>query len=269
MAAGVFSSVLDRSHDPIAQLYAGTGSGDIVLVGNSRAYRGFDFDFLSREFGGRVVNLALPGAPIELSEALIDDYLDRYGSPRLLILELSGLVQGPDALKEVRVFTARSKRIASLMRAHHPQLYYAGAASHLFNFNNGFALNLADKVFRPMPDLRLTGEFSEAAAASAPDGNYFVPRSDQLVAARRLMAHVQGRNVNARYMLMPVEKHYAARNQATALQTAVQGLTGGHNLWDLIDGPPVAAPYFADQVHLNRRGVAVLMNHLRTIGFFN
>lgn len=268
IASRVLAAFLDYSSDPIAQLYAGKGRGDVVLVGNSRAYRDFDLDLLSRKFGGRVVNLALPGAPIELSEALVDDYLDRYGAPRLLIFEPSGLVQRPGAMKDLRAFMGRSARIARLLRRYFPRLYYAGCLSHLFNFNSGFALNLAEKVFRPMPDLRLNGVMSEAAAASVRSGTYFVPRKSQIASARRLIAHLRARGVNVRFVLAPVEKHYATRNRVAALRTAVQNLTGGHDLWDEIDGPPDTAAYFADYVHLNRRGVAVFMDLLRKRDFF-
>lgn len=268
IAAGMLAAVVDHSRDPIAQLYGGAGRADVVLVGNSRAYRGFDLELLSREFGGRVLNLALPGASIELSEALVDDYLDRYGAPRLVILELSGLVAGPDALKDLRIFMGRSNRLAVLLHKHFPRLYYAGRLTHLFNFNSSMALNMADKVFRPMPDLRLNAVLPAAVAASAPEGTYFMPRPEEIAAAQRLIANLEASGADVRFVLAPVEKTFASRNRIGDLQATVRTLSGNRHFWDVSAGPPAEAPYFADYVHLNGKGVAAFMASLRSQGFF-
>lgn len=268
LAAGILAAVIDRSKDPIAQLYGGRGGADVVLVGNSRAYRGFDLDLLSREFNGRVISLALPGASIELSDALVDDYLARYGAPRIAIVELSGLVAGPDALKELRMYVERSDRLAGLLRDHFPNLYYFGRLSHLFNFNSTMALNVAHKFFYPLPDLRLHGVLSAAAAAKAPQGTYFRPRPEQIAAARALIGRLRSRAIDVRLVLLPVEKNFADRNRIEDLQAAARYLAAESRLWDVAGGPPANARHFADNVHLNANGVAVFMATLKARGFF-
>jgi hypothetical protein len=268
IASRLLAAVLDHSSDPIARLYAGRARGDIVLIGNSRAYRGFDPDVLSREFGGSIVNLTLPGASIEVSEALVEDYLDRYGSPRLLIVELSGLMMDPDTVKELRIFAGRSNRIAELLRTYYPRIYYAGRVTNLFDFNNGMALNMADKIFRPMPDLRLDNAMSASMAMNAPEGTYFVPRANDVAAARRLIALIRARGIDVRFVLMPVATTFAQRNRLDDLRETAQRLTHGYRLWDFTQGPPTEPRHFADYVHLNRDGVGAFMTQLARTGFY-
>ena len=263
--AGAF---LDRSHEPIAELYGDRGVAGVVLLGNSRAYRSFDLGLVSREFGGKVLNLALPGSSMELSEALLEDYIDRYGAPHVLVVELSELMGDPDPLKNMRPFLSRSQRLSLLVKEHFPKLYYAGLVSHLFNYNSDFALNAAHKVLYPMPDLALEGSLSESEIAAITPGSYFVPHAREIGAAQRLIETVRRNNIDTRFVLAPVVREYAEANDIAALRRAVGDLTAGFQVWDLAENPPMEPRYFVDQNHLNREGVGIFMQALRERGFF-
>lgn len=260
--------MLDHSNDPIAQLYGGRTTGDIVLLGNSRAYRHFDFNVLTKEFGGSVANLSLPGGSMELSVALLKDYIERYGAPRILIAELSQICADSEAFKNMRPFVSRSSRLSQLVEEHFPRQYRMGLVSHLFEYNSEYALNAMQKVFKPMPDLLLDGALGADAVAQVRPGTYFVPKLREVAAAKELVDVVRRWNIDARFVLTPVVPEYAAANQIAALRASAQQLTQGFRLWDLADTPPLDIGDFLDYGHLNRQGVKQFMYELRAHGFF-
>jgi hypothetical protein len=268
-AARVIGAILDWSRDPIAELYAGRGGAGAVLLGNSRAYRHFDLQVLSREFGVRVANLSLPGASGALSEALFADYLDRYGPPRIAIVELSNLAADTGALKNLRPFVGSSERLSKLLKEQFPTLYYAGRFSHLFNYNSEFSVAVAYRIFRPMPDLVLDGLSRRQTADLEIQGRYFAPHDRQIAAIRRLVQMARSRNIDVRLVLSPAEPTFAAANQIGALRRAIRTIADGLPIWDCVDDPPLDRGMFVDPSHLNRQGVAFFMNSLRDKGFFH
>jgi hypothetical protein len=267
VGARVIAAIFDHSREPIAELYGGRGSAGVVLLGNSRAYRHFDLGVLSQEFNARIINLSLPGASGELSEALLADYIDRYGPPQIVIVELSGLATDSDALKNMRPFVDRSKRLSLLLKEHFPQLYYAGKVSHLFNYNSEFSAAVAHKILYPMPDLILDGSSKQPDGIIA-KGRYFAPHEREIVAMRELVRIARARNIDIRLVLSPALPAYAAANDIDALRSAVRSIADGLPIWDFVGSTSMDAKMFYDPTHLNRMGVAAFMDELRKRGFF-
>lgn len=267
--AGAFAlaRLLDHSREPIAQLYGGRAAAEVVVLGNSRAYRNLDLDSLAARFGGRVTSLAQPGMSMELSRALFDDYVDRHGAPRVLIVELSALFSDASSLKDLRTYASRSRRIEHLVQKHFSTLHYAGMVSALFNYNSHFVLNAMHKVFYAMPDQRLDGSWNERDQAVQP-GRYFVPLDDNITAAEKLMDTVRRCGIDVRLMLTPVAPAYAAANRIDELRSAIDRIAGGKRVWDLADTPPTDLRFFVDPSHLNRDGVRSFMAELTSQGFF-
>ena len=259
--------LLDHSRDPIARLYGGTASADVVVLGNSRAYRNIDVAALGRGFEGRVISLALPGTSMEVSSALFDDYLGRYGAPRVLVIELSALFSDEGSLKDLRAFASRSGRIDDLMQEYFPTLRYAGVVSRLFNYNSVFVLNAVHKVFAPLPDPLLDGALPPQAGA-IPPGRYFVPRDENIAPATALMDTARRCGIEVRLLLTPVVPAYAAANRIDALRSTAVQIADGARIWDFADNPPTEPRYFVDPSHLNREGVRLLMERLAAQGFF-
>jgi hypothetical protein len=259
--------LLDHSRDPIARLYGGTAAADIVVFGNSRAYRNIDLAALGRGFDGRVISLALPGTSMEVSGALFGDYLDRYGAPRVVVVELSALFSDEGSLKDLRAFASRSGRIDDLMQKYFPTLRDAGAVSRLFNYNSVFVLNAMHKIFAPLPDPLLDGALPPQDDAVSP-GRYFVPRDENIAAAKTLMDTMKRCGIEVRLLLTPVVPAYAAANRIDALRSTAREIAGGVGIWDFADNPPTEPRYFVDPSHLNRDGVRLLMERLAARGFF-
>ena len=267
LGAALLGRVLDRSHDTLAEMYAGTAKGDIVVLGNSRAYRHFDFAAPS---GRRLVNLAQPGASTLMSAALLEDYVERYGAPRAVVLELSGLVADQDAALVARMFAPRSPRLAALLRAWHPRYYWGGRVSHLFAYNNAFALNVAHKILVPMPPLLLDGRMTDAQMATlreAAGPAYFRSRPENLRALEAIVALARREGIALRTVIAPVAPGYAAVSGYPAWRDELAAHLRDAAFADFGTGLVAAPALFVDDLHMNRDGVATFMAALAAKGY--
>lgn len=268
LGAALLGRLLDRSNDMLAELYGGGARGDIVVLGNSRAYRHFDFAAAS---GRHMVNLTQPGASTLLSAALLEDYIERYGAPRGVLLELSGLVADQGAVLVTRMFAPRSPRLSALLRASHPRYYWGGRVSHLFAYNNTFALNVAHKIIVPMPPLLLDGRMTEAQMAALRDTAgtaYFRSRPENLRALDAIVALARREGFVLRTVISPVAPTYAAVSGYPAWRDDLVTRLDGVVFADFGTGLVEAPALFVDDLHMNRDGVARFMDALAGKGYF-
>jgi hypothetical protein len=70
-------------------IYAGELEGDVILIGTSVTFHGIDPQPVNNDLDERakVVNLALNGCRLQHQYQLLNRYLSRYESPRLLVVE--------------------------------------------------------------------------------------------------------------------------------------------------------------------------------------
>ena len=76
---------------PYAKLYNRKLESNILILGNSRAYRHYYENDWSSILNLNAANLSLPGAPLIHLEAILDDYVNIYGEPQYIFLELDSL----------------------------------------------------------------------------------------------------------------------------------------------------------------------------------
>ena len=76
---------------PYAKLYNRKLESNILILGNSRAYRHYYENDWSSILNLNTTNLSLPGAPLIHLEAMLDDYVNIYGEPQYIFLELDSL----------------------------------------------------------------------------------------------------------------------------------------------------------------------------------
>jgi hypothetical protein len=269
--AVVLGKFLDNSKVPLAQMYAGRLESDIVLLGNSRAYRHFNSEFLARELGAPVANLSSPGASTLVSSVLLSDFIDIYGPPSVVVFEISGLTLGHERVADLRPLGHHAARMDALLRDTHARLYYVTKISHLFRFNSNFFLNAAHKVFFPLPDLMSQGEMTEPIGPDTLanwEGDYFKLRSENAVALKSIIEITERRGIELRLVISPTFPSFAERNGIEAWRDGISKEIGDIPIWDYGTLPELAPEYFADPVHLNARGVDKFMELLKRDGFF-
>jgi len=271
MAAVVLQWLMGQSNIPVTQLYANGLDGNIVLLGNSRAYRIFPVAGLRKELGHPVVNLSYPGISTRISVAILEDYIDRYGPPRLVIAEISDVLESQESISVFRHYSSESKRLAAIVKDTYPDLYRAGQVSHLFNFNNPMFLNSLHKIFLPIPDPQLRGTVSADAVQDMlrddkPDNFKILPENAQSLAALTALALQHG--FELRLVITPFLRNLVSDKYYERWQRDLLSLAGNYQIWDYGLNPRFQSHHFHDRNHLNFLGVKVLFELFRHDGFF-
>ncbi len=265
LAAHVFGRFIDYSKEPMAALYGGRGEADVLILGNSRAFRHFDAATLAARFNASVANLGYDALPMESAAALLADYIDRYGAPRVVILELSSLSTGPAAIANARTFATRSHRQAELVREHFPEFYFAGTVSHLLNYNSKFALNMAHKVVSARKPQVLNGTEGLGPPAAR---DYFTPLPANLVALNNILRLAVENQLDLRLVVAPVWQPFGQLNGVREFRALLQSVAAGRRVWYFADDERFPSHLFFDEAHLNSDGVNLFMSFLDRDDFF-
>lgn len=273
LGALMLGNVAAHSAIPVYRLYAGRAPAEVVVLGNSRAYRHLLADEIGGEFALPSESFAYPGLGMRASLALLQDFIDRYGDPKLVIVELTGLASDGAFLADFRPLVGYSPRLASQVRERLPRLYYAGQVSHLVNYNgNGFP-NALHKVIAPIGDLRLSGHLGKSeveawSALPAKKNLYFRNEPAEVAALKRILAIGSEHGFEVRLIVTPVHPTFARRVHYDLWRDEVQGLLAPHKVWDYGDTEEIPLRGYADGTHLNAAGVDQFVCMLRQDGFF-
>lgn len=244
------------SNMPLAELYSNRGAGDILILGNSRAVRHFDARALTVATGLNVKNYALLGASAELMEVLLTDYIDRYGAPRMIVLEISCLSYGPGQEVAQRLYRRDSPRLDRLLHAANPTLHYASQAVTLLDLNSDTFLNTLHKIVVPYPSTQLPGQIEQTAAANAAGGitlPYFSILPANAAALQRISELARNHNIALLPMLTPVLPELQARLSETTTFIADSAAAADNAVVNLSE-IKLPANSFHDPVHLNSMG---------------
>ncbi|MBY6264629.1 hypothetical protein EI613_22300 [Azospirillum sp. 412522] len=137
------------------------GPADVLVLGNSRADNHFPVSALQDMTCGRALNLGMGGAPTVLSALLWEDYVERHGAPRLLVLEPTGVVDNPHDLADLPLLAYYSPRIDAFVRRENQELWTANHAFNLMTFNNNQTMRLIAGLMKPAADRTLVGAIPE------------------------------------------------------------------------------------------------------------
>lgn len=159
--ASSLGSLLLRSDDRFVGIYRSdppqARPADVVVLGNSRADNHFPAAEVEKATCGKALNLGMGGAPTVISDLLWQDYVERHGAPRLLILEPTGVVDDPHMLADLPLFGYYSPRIDAFLRQENPRLWASDHAFNLLAFNSNQTIRLALGLFRTADDRTLSG----------------------------------------------------------------------------------------------------------------
>lgn len=270
LLARVLGFAIDYSTLPHARLYSDRGKADVLVFGNSRAFRHFDTKALSEKLGVQVANYSILGGSMELMSVFLKDYIDRYGPPKAIIVEPSCLNWDNSQLKNLRVLNNRSDRLAALTKQEFPKLYYAGVLSHLFRFNGTQYLSILHKVVKPFRQEFLSGTVPTDKMETiltqewAP---YFWSRFNNEPALESVLGLAQKHNINVEVIITPVFSQYMNTRKEfpewlKALKEKIEPFGSVSDFSHEIE----ALSYFRDAVHLNGAGVALFTQILQEKG---
>ncbi len=157
--AGVY--ITKFSSLPIAQLYNKNLDSDILIIGNSRAYRHFYEDDWSSFLNLKVSNLSLPGAPLIHLEVILDDYVSIYGKPEYIFIELDSLITNLDILPSFKFLMFFSDNYSLLIKKYFRKIYHISNLINLYKLNSTQYLNVIHKIFENYEQPKLYSQVSK------------------------------------------------------------------------------------------------------------
>ncbi|MCC7244328.1 MAG: hypothetical protein IT269_01500, partial [Saprospiraceae bacterium] len=119
-----------------SRLYDNRAQADVLLLGNSRGLP-FYQPYIEQITGLKTFNFSYNGLPIEVGQVLVEDYLDRYPLPKILVIDITLLDRDNDELLSgFLTWADRSARLDALIARKLPKVWYGSRLTHLLRYNN-------------------------------------------------------------------------------------------------------------------------------------
>jgi hypothetical protein len=264
--------VLPLSDNRFAKMYSGRAKADIVMLGNSRLDRHFDAYLLESYFNKSAINLGIGGQSAELSNILLHDYIDRYGVPKIVILEPTNAFIKNEGLKDLRVFMNHSERVKNLTKKELPLEYYFGSLSHLYNFNNVMFNRILFEIVRSDTD-RLRKDtislkrYNQIRRLSYSKQKPQISKLGNYSALKSIATACDEHNIDLKVVIVPNLKVVFARETYEDWISELEDIFNPERIFDYSTAL-VDRKYYFDEDHLNRKGVYAFYEILRKDGFF-
>ena len=246
-----------------SRMYTGRGEAEIVLLGNSRGLN-FYQPILEELTGRSTLNLSYNAMPVDLGAALLADYLDAYGAPEDLVIDVTLLDRdNVELIREFRVYAQYSQRIDSLLRLHDPAIHGGTVLSHLTRYGGEVAQRMFYYNFKSDFDWMVDRQISPSLAAAATGLEPY--RNAYTLTRVRALAEVTKQFADA-----GTRVHYVINPYYPAFAKTIGNLDSLSNDVRTATGVPVldysrsitGDENFGDYQHLNKEGVAIYMERL-------
>jgi len=279
------SKLFSFSKHNIAMLYSNKLEGEIIILGNSRAYRHFDQNTISNLFNYKVINLSELGASTLVSQTYFFDYLEKNRKPKMIIIELSNIDTDHASILKLRPFQGKSERINKLLKFYYKKYFYAGMVSSLFKYNNFNTINIIHKIFTEPKYINI-GQRREVLSVADGFPELLYPYNWNHDPFRRKGIHFHKTNLNSlkeivkkcNYENIEIKLIYTPIGVVKNLEAYLLSRTNFFNIinkeipnqkiWDFSWFDSLEASDFYDSNHLNQKGVNKLINKMQEDKFF-
>jgi hypothetical protein len=256
VAEVVLKELLLHSRYRYMRVYRDGPPAQYLIVGNSRA--GVHFPH-STDPAGPFFNLGSGGMGVLYGAALVSDYLDHHGAPKVAIIEMAFMSDqrsGEDVAGLARVFSARARAIRSDETSFHAA---AAQAFHLIRFNHTTLLNalaglLIEREGRAV-DIEISDAMLRHVAQIQPFTERLIP--DNVAAMTDLIGALKRRGVRVVCVLSPILPERREKTSNLAKYTAGLRRLAEDNGATFFDDSAFTSDrtLYADQAHLNAAGV--------------
>ncbi len=262
--AWLLGTVVKQSQFRYSRLYNQKAQADILLVGNSRGLI-FYQPYIEEKTGLSTTNLSYNGLPIDLAAALIKDFIDKNGAPKLLILDITLLDKRMDERlsSSFNLYTPYSNRLSNLLKDKYPESYYGGLVSNLYRYNSEVfqrALYYWNKLDEDwLLDRVISSTMIEKVDAVPPFKYDFT--TNMLNDLNELVQFAESQNVKVELVINPYYPGFAEKvANGKALKDAVKSATG-KEVQDYSNSIQVTEG-FGDYQHLNKTGAKAYIDIL-------
>lgn len=119
-----------------ARLYDNRAEADILLVGNSRGLI-FYQPYIEEVTKLETFNMSYNGMPIDLANALVQDYFDLYPAPKKMVVDITMCDRLNDQLMSgFKMYAPYSNKLSKLLKDKSDTAYNGAQFSHLFRYNS-------------------------------------------------------------------------------------------------------------------------------------
>lgn len=123
-----------------SRLYNESINADVIFIGNSRGVNAFYSPYFDRFTGLTSINFSYNGLTIPVIKILLDDYLLRNSTPKLLFIEITCLSNTYEILPNFKQYMGSSSPIKNSIKQHYPKIFYASLFSRSFRYNSEYFL---------------------------------------------------------------------------------------------------------------------------------
>ena len=132
----ILSKITAKSQFRYSRLYEGQAKADILLLGNSRGLI-FYQPYIEEITGKSTLNLSYNSMPIDLGRVVVTDYLEKYGNPESIIIDVTMCDRhNKQLITGFNTFSNYSDRLNTLIREKDKKSWYAGKISNLYRYNS-------------------------------------------------------------------------------------------------------------------------------------
>jgi hypothetical protein len=257
--------IIQHSQNDFVRMYEGHHPAQIIFLGDSQVDRNIDFQMVEQLTRKITLNLGLGGNHVLISEALLKDYVHRYGNPELVIIELSHSTVVPDKMGEMGIFSIYSSHIAALAKSIDPTLSTFETVFWSLRFNNPTFWRLSAEVF-DKPSSRLLHNTIPAVLVSKWKGDRKFNRriiQGNMEAINRICNYVDLRQIQIRLLIAPYWKGFRGGiANFESWKSALQKAAGRHHVYDYSELFSEHSDYFNDEIHLNATGADLFLRKL-------
>lgn len=263
------TAIVGISANDFARLYTGKGKGQIVLLGDSRADRNISAELLQSLTKKECINLSLGGNSTCVSEILLSDYIDRYGNPDLVVMEVSQTTVAPQSLGEMRLFSHYSRRLFEFASKVDPTFTTFQKLFPILAFNNPSFWRLASESFAKQPSRLLANSIPPAILAEWSNPHEIVRPvyRENIEALGRICTLCSERRIKIVFVIAPSWQPFrqSIRNFST-WRHEIEKAALPVRVFDYSECFFGKTQLFNDEMHLNSRGALEFVKLLREDG---
>ncbi len=262
---GLFLQFLtNHSEFRYSRLYQNKAESDILLVGNSRGLV-FYQPYIEEVTDAKTFNISYNGMHISLARVLMEDYLERHKTPKVILFELSMADYSDEKLiPSFALHAAASKGIDSLIFEYAPEVGWGSKISHLYRYNSEvfhrslYYLNKSDKFW--LLDRRINEQV--IADLAEIEGVNFSLKEERKRELKQIVALAEKYGTDIRLIINPYFPPYADKmTNLEEWKKTIEDVTG-EKVYDYT-AAITDFKSFADYTHLNKYGSKMYIEQLK------
>lgn len=253
----------EQSQFRYARMYRGDAEADILLVGNSRGLT-FYQPYIEEKTGQTTFNLSYNGLPMDAAKVLVQDYLERYPAPKVMLVDITTCDRVNDELLAgFTTYMNRSGRLDTLIYSKLPKVWWGSKVSALFRYNNEIFQRGLTYRNKTDEDWLLDRVISPNLVSRVEQDSYLLEVHPYLVLQlKEMVASAQAKGVQVQLVISPYFPAFDGNvTNLDNLKTAVEQATGlpvrdyRQALTDPTD--------FGDFMHPNKKGSMAYIDLMR------